>query len=78
MIEISDIEKQKYMVWLQTLNISDLDQQKIITAFTHPSYKGMVPNVEDYELFEFLGDAVLELISAEELVTNYQLSEIGY
>jgi ribonuclease-3 len=75
MIEISDIEKQKYMVWLQTLNISDLDQQKIITAFTHPSYKGMVPNVEDYERFEFLGDAVLELISAEELVTNYQLSE---
>jgi ribonuclease-3 len=75
MIEISDIEKQKYIQWLQTLNIADLDIQKIITAFTHPSYKGMVPNVEDYERFEFLGDAVLELISAEELVTNFQLSE---
>jgi len=75
MIEMSDIEKQKYLNWLQTLNIADVDIQKIITAFTHPSYKGMVPNIEDYERFEFLGDAVLELISAEELVINFQLSE---
>ena len=75
MIDIDIFDNQKLIAWLQTLNIADIDLQKIITAFTHPSYKGMVPNVEDYERFEFSGDAVLELISAEELTKNFQLSE---
>jgi ribonuclease-3 len=75
MVEINDSVKQSLVAWLTTLNLADLDLQKVITAFTHPSYKGMFPNVEDYERLEFLGDAVLELISAEELVLNYQLSE---
>jgi ribonuclease-3 len=61
--------------WLKSLDIQDLDIKLITTAFTHPSYKGIFPNVEDYERLEFLGDAVLELISAEELVRNYNLSE---
>jgi len=61
--------------WLKSLDIQDLDIELITTAFTHPSYKGIFPNVETYERFEFLGDAVLGLISAEELVRKQKLSE---
>jgi ribonuclease-3 len=57
------------------MQIADLDQQKVVTAFTHPSFKGMDPSVEDYERLEFLGDAVLNLIAAEELIKNTTLSE---
>lgn len=77
MTEIRESDKQKILGWLTALGIADLDLQKVVTAFTHPSYKGMFPNVEDYERFEFLGDAVLELISAEELVKNPDLLSEG-
>ena len=75
MQQSNPMDNEKYQALLQTLNIPDLDLEKLITAFTHPSYKGMVPYAEDYERFEFLGDAVINLISAEDLVKNQQLSE---
>jgi ribonuclease-3 len=75
MINLSEQDKNQLLNWLNDLNIGDVDLEKVIVAFTHPSYKGMNPNAEDYERLEFLGDAVLELISAEELVRNYNLSE---
>jgi ribonuclease III len=56
--------------WLVKNSIKPMNLPALITAFTHPSYKGMVPEVEDYERLEFLGDAVLDLVSAEELINE--------
>jgi len=57
--------------------IDDVSLDLIMTALTHSSYKGMGYNVEDNERLEFLGDAVLDLISAEILIKNPHLSEGG-
>ncbi len=74
---ISDKIKQDLQAWLQHLGIEkDLEKnENYITAFTHPSYKGMFPKAEDYERYEFLGDSVLDLISAEELFFGQNFSE---
>jgi len=56
--------------WLQDLGINGIDKKKMLAVFTHPSFKGIDPAAEDYERLEFLGDAVLGLISAEELVIS--------
>ena len=61
--------------WLEELTLQNLSDEIVITAFTHPSYKGMVPDANDYERLEYLGDAVLDLVSAEELVRNSHGSE---
>ncbi|MHA1776015.1 MAG: ribonuclease III domain-containing protein, partial [Promethearchaeota archaeon] len=52
-----------------------MDLTLVITAFTHPSYKGLVPTAEDYERLEFLGDAVLDLVVAEELIKRSNARE---
>ncbi|MHA1522686.1 MAG: ribonuclease III family protein [Promethearchaeota archaeon] len=74
---ISDKIKQDLQAWLHLLGIEkDLEKnENYITAFTHPSYKGMFPKAEDYERYEFLGDSVLDLISAEELFFEQNFSE---
>ncbi len=61
-------------------NIPGLDPEMVeiddfIEAFTHPSYKGMVPGIRDYQRLEFLGDSVIQLIVADELVRESQDSE---
>lgn len=63
--------------WLKTMEIKYKEDSinNYVAAFTHPSYKGIYPNEVDYERMEFLGDAVLELISAEKLVKEHDLSE---
>ncbi len=65
----------KLAKWLDELGISRVDKTKLLAVFTHPSYKGMDPTAEDYERLEFIGDAVLGLVSAEELVTTFIESE---
>lgn len=55
---------------LESVEIDDF-----IEAFTHPSYKGMVPGIRDYQRLEFLGDSVIQLIVAEELVRESQDTE---
>ncbi|WP_371801685.1 ribonuclease III family protein [Candidatus Lokiarchaeum ossiferum] len=72
-----DTLKQQLHTWLHQLGV-ELPFAKIssfITAFTHPSYKGMVPTAEDYERYEFLGDSVLDLIAADSLFNDPSLSE---
>ncbi|MHA1673590.1 MAG: hypothetical protein ACTSYI_08170, partial [Promethearchaeota archaeon] len=51
---ISDKIKQDLQAWLHLLEIEkDLEKnENYITAFTHPSYKGMFPKAEDYERYE--------------------------
>ncbi|MDO5568999.1 MAG: ribonuclease III [bacterium] len=44
-------------------------------AFTHSSYSNEHSNNQDYERLEFLGDAVLELITSDYLFHNFDLEE---
>lgn len=67
--------EKRILTWLSAFNIGDMDLKLVITAFTHPSYKGLDPHAEDYQRLEFLGDAVLDLITAEELVKKYKAEE---
>ena len=73
--EISEEYQKKLCDWLKLLNLEKVDHKLIITAFTHPSFKGIYPDVEDYERLEFLGDSVLDLVSAEELIKGTHDSE---
>lgn len=61
--------------WLQKLGIQGVNKTLINTALTHSSFKGMGGNKLDYERLEFLGDAVLDLISANLLYDNKSLTE---
>ncbi|MHA1672442.1 MAG: ribonuclease III family protein [Promethearchaeota archaeon] len=72
---ISQVTIGKILDWLTTLDIEKMDISAVITAFTHPSYKGMYPHVEDYERLEFIGDAVLDLVSAEDLFRQSEANE---
>ncbi|MCF2141343.1 MAG: hypothetical protein K9W44_14890 [Candidatus Lokiarchaeota archaeon] len=73
--EISPEFKEKLFNWLKKQRIINMDIKILITAFTHPSYKGVFPEVEDYERLEFLGDAVLDLVSAEDLIKHSSANE---
>jgi len=61
--------------WLEDLGLGNITYRMLWTAFTHKSYKGMVNNAEDNERLEFLGDAVLDLIIAEDLFEDKSLNE---
>jgi ribonuclease-3 len=61
----------------QTLGIEVDDEKLFQTAFTHRSYLNEHLNYElpSNERLEFLGDAVLQLISSEYLYKNYNQTE---
>ncbi len=61
--------------WLKKLGIQTINKNLIETALTHSSYKGMGHKGEDNERLEFLGDAVLDLINANLLYSDFTLSE---
>ena len=61
--------------WLRGLNIYSIDDDLLLTAFTHKSFKGIGQDDEDNERLEFLGDAILDLITAEDLFYDEHLSE---
>lgn len=42
-----------------------IDKDLLLEAFTHPNLKAEHPDAKDFERLEFLGDAVLDLLSAE-------------
>ncbi|MCE7741580.1 MAG: hypothetical protein GOP50_03910 [Candidatus Heimdallarchaeota archaeon] len=52
---------------LETGQVLDwkIDIELLTEAFTHPNYISENPNAKDFERLEFLGDAVLDLMSAE-------------
>lgn len=62
-------------MWLAELGLGAINYDLLNIAFTHSSFKGMGYNVEDNERLEFLGDAVLDLIIAEILYKDEDLSE---
>jgi len=62
--------ENKIKLCLKKRDLAEIDLDLINTAFTHPSYKGLDPLAEDYERLEFLGDAVLDLVTADYLIKN--------
>ncbi len=67
--------KAKVKLWMKEYQIEKVNFKLIMEALTHSSYKGMGNDVKDNERLEFLGDAVLDLISAHQLFLNSKLSE---
>ncbi len=65
----------KIKFWMKEHQIEMIDLDLIKVALTHSSYKGMSHDVKDNERLEFLGDAVLDLILAEQLIKNPKLTE---
>ena len=57
----------------EKLNISPKNKNLYVTAFSHSSYANEkhLKKLSDNERLEFLGDAVLELISSEFLFAHY-------
>jgi len=53
------------MKFLEKYNIKNLDSELFIEALTHSSYSNEHKECNNYERLEFLGDAVLELITSE-------------
>ena len=55
------------------LDIECTDKKRLKIAFTHPSYtkENELPSTENYERLEFLGDAVLKLVTSNLLYKKY-------
>ncbi|MBN2154607.1 MAG: ribonuclease III family protein [Candidatus Lokiarchaeota archaeon] len=65
MDEISSAQKQ----WIDEWEI-EIDPPHFLIAATHPSYHAIDPTATDYERFEFVGDACLDLLVAEFLYNS--------
>ncbi len=55
----------------ELIGYSFLNKTLLIQALTHRSYRNEHPGEADYERLEFLGDAVLELVSSACLYTRF-------
>ena len=58
------------MKFLRELNIEFNNKKLIETALTHSSYSNENKNVDNYERLEYLGDAILEMITSEYFYLN--------
>lgn len=63
------------MEFLKLYNISDINEELLMEALTHSSYSNEHKNTKNYERLEFLGDAVLELITSEYFYLNTDYKE---
>lgn len=63
---------------LEKYNIKNLNNELFIEAITHSSYSNENKGCNNYERLEFLGDAVLELVTSEYFYknTNYKEGEM--
>lgn len=61
------------------IRYSFVDPDHLIEALTHKSYlnESRIPGLKDNERFEFLGDAVLDLVTSEELSALYPSAPEG-
>ena len=57
------------------LNIKPNDEKLYNIAFSHSSYANEHKAKQDYERLEFLGDAIVDMVIAEYLYTNYSEDE---
>ena len=63
------------MGFLKEYNLQDIKKELLDEAFTHSSYSNEHKGVKNYERLEFLGDAVLELITSEYFYLNTSYKE---
>lgn len=63
---------QKLRTFAQSVGIASLDENLLRLALTHSSYVNDHPNEQDNERLEFLGDAVLSILSSELLYGKFQ------
>lgn len=63
------------MEFLGRFNINFKDKILLQTALTHSSYSNEHKGVSNYERLEYLGDAVLELVTSEYFYLNTKLKE---
>ena len=63
------------MDFLERFNIKINDKEIFQTAFTHSSYSNEHKGVLNYERLEYLGDAVLELVTSEYFYLNTKFKE---
>ncbi len=64
MMILMDSFTQDQLIWLNNWEL-EIELSHFLVAITHPSYHAIDPTAIDYERYEFLGDAVLDLLSAE-------------
>lgn len=64
---MSDTPTEQEIALQQRLDISFVRRDLLLQALTHRSYLAEVVDASSNERFEFLGDAVLDLVIAEEL-----------
>ena len=66
------------MKLLEQFNIKINDESLLKTALTHSSYSNEHDHITNYERLEYLGDAVLELVTSDYLYrnTNYKEGEM--
>ncbi len=63
------------MEFLEKYNLKNINKDLLEEALTHSSYSNEHKNVHNYERLEFLGDAVLELITSEYFYENTDYKE---
>ena len=63
------------MKFLERKIIKDINEDLLLEALTHSSYSNEHKNCSNYERLEFLGDAVLELITSEYFYQNTSFKE---
>ncbi len=63
------------MDFLKQFNINIKNQSLLKTALTHSSYSNEHKGLENYERLEFLGDAVLEVVTSEYFYLNTSFKE---
>ncbi|MCP4764497.1 MAG: ribonuclease III family protein [archaeon] len=69
-----DSFSDKEIEWLEQWDIN-LPFNLFNQAFTHSSCKTLDPSIDTYERIEFVGDAVLDLITADILFRNKEINE---
>ncbi len=63
------------MEFLDTYDLKDINKELLMEALTHSSYSNEHKECQNYERLEYLGDAVLELITSEYFYLNTDYKE---
>lgn len=73
------LNEKEIGIFENLIGYSFKDKELLIQAFTHSSYvnEHKINKKQDYERLEFLGDAVLEMISSEHLFKTYPEKKEG-
>ncbi len=70
-------QKKEPLAFLEDNNLGFNNAELIVTALTHPSYHQEKNTEANNQRLEFLGDAVLNLIVAENIYKNYSDKDEG-